>query len=731
MPFELEEDNDDEDVLLTSDEAQTISIPGYFAHENVAIIMMVEYEVGVPMDSATQYNSHTTMSTAFREGNMQVSKVVLGCAAHIPFHDGQFDFINSPFIDDEAIRDKDSDELGIQLQLVVDDLCHILSRNLIFRDDSREKGTKAAAESRDEDPGKDEHMVEMAFDVKVFGGKVAYVHGDSYDPDVVDEEVPHTEPRDPIKRSRFGLDRDKDDTRSVAELSLVEGTSDISSLRLDHGFYDEHDGYGASPRLLPRSSFRTDLRAAPSSLLAKSLKARLSSAQHTPHEQDQEMMEPSTRYHRDPVRESMGSKAPIVRQSREDTGVRQLSRGARSRLGRHGFTEVPLDSVAAKTLVRTDHYATSPAERQKLYPKDEPFDFEQIADDPLSINEINLQFAGYKVYFPSDPDPRDRSNPGHTKSHRGSYIPRCIYFSYQFYTCEPTRTEVMRLVPNSGGNDHYILVREEVEHSRKEIPLVIRHVVDCDNVSNMEAYEFAKYLARGTLYVEVWDADSLLYLGTMPVPLRALCRRGETRASCTLECDVTHSKASSSDSGGVHTTVVCNGRAPMGDCVGSVHIVLSNTGHAGKHTKESRLELRNSKLISSCEGLNWRAHGGGRVGVASKNRPKNSVRARPLAENAPNLSRALDDFRNSGESKRGSMRSLSAVRGAEDVHTVTYDDVIILFKRFHGSVKGSVQYEGPLMKLLDIPSWSMAARKLIKLFKKIKVSGHDMKLVGN
>jgi hypothetical protein len=738
--FDLEEDQEDMDVLLTPDDAETININGYHAHENVALIFMVEYEVGIPADVETEYNAHSTIRTAFGEGNMQVAKVLLGSSAYIPFYNGQFSLICNPFFDRDAIGEKDNDELSIQLQMTTDDLCQILSQSLIFRDDH----IRGVERGERDDNSADANMIEMAFDLKVFGDNGEYSHGDSYDPEVRDEEVGHRrrgsrEPR--VRPSSIKEDIKFDDAHSVAALSLVEGDSEVSSLRLDRDFYDQ-DQISMAPRLLARPNFGTDLQTG-SSLLAKSLRARLSGpgpARQTEHEVvESRDRNGGGRFHASTsFRESWNRKAPTVSQSRDDPGVRELSRGARSRLGRHGFNEVPYDSVTGKTLIDTDRNTASAGmvERRGLHHREasqteEIFDLDQLADDILSINEINLQFAGYKAYFPTSHAQREKAVSRAPHGQDNSYVPRCVYFSYQFYSCEPTRTEVMRLVPNSGGNSHYVLIRDEAESTRRETPLVIRHIVNCDTVSAMEAFEFVKYLTRCTLFIDVWDADSLLYLGTMAVPLRALLRRGEPRAGCTLECDVIHSRASGNDSGGISTTVICDGRAPVGDRVGSVHVIMSNTGHQGKHTVESRKESLKLQMSRADEGLNWRAHSSGRdAGVSGHSkRPKNSVRARPLAENAPNLSRALDDYRQSSDGRRGSMRSLSAVRGAEDVHTVTYDDVILLFKRFQGGVKGTVQYEGPMMKLLDIPSWALAVRKLTKMFRKAKVNGHDMKQV--
>jgi hypothetical protein len=53
-----------------------------------------------------------------------------------------------------------------------------------------------------------------------------------------------------------------------------------------------------------------------------------------------------------------------------------------------------------------------------------------------------------------------------------------------------------------------------------------------------EAVAFARYLALKTLYIDVWDADSQLHLGTMAVPLRPLLRQKRPVAKVAGEYEV-------------------------------------------------------------------------------------------------------------------------------------------------------------------------------------------------
>lgn len=59
----------------------------------------------------------------------------------------------------------------------------------------------------------------------------------------------------------------------------------------------------------------------------------------------------------------------------------------------------------------------------------------------------------------------------------------------------------------------------------------------------------------------------------------------------------------------------------------------------------------------------------------------------------------------------------------ETSQTLTYDDIMILFKKFQGSVRGTVQYVGSLTRLLDVPSMQVAVRKLVKAYQLAERTG--------
>ena len=112
---------------------------------------------------------------------------------------------------------------------------------------------------------------------------------------------------------------------------------------------------------------------------------------------------------------------------------------------------------------------------------------------------------------------------------------------------------------------------------------------------------FAEYLTDKCLYVDVWDGDSLLQLGTMAVELRSLLRQGEPVVRSTMEYDVVGmtdrgSMVVGGDAGGMGVrratgkgamsdgtapTEVRPGGLPSGNVVGRVQLLMSNLGLEG------------------------------------------------------------------------------------------------------------------------------------------------------
>ena len=350
---------------------------------------------------------------------------------------------------------------------------------------------------------------------------------------------------------------------------------------------------------------------------------------------------------------------------------RQLTRGAVSKLTRHGFN--------AK-------YGMTKEGEVHHHIDDLDVDIIAEARDSLSVNEVTIQFAGFRT---------------DTNVYVSNNL-RAIHCNYQFYTSGSVWTENFRILPSERG-EISILMRDEVK-SRNENPPVYRHVVNCADLTTDEADDFAEYLHNKILYVDVWDADSLHLLGTCSIPLRPLMRQGQSSVKYAVECDIIDANASRQMHDGISTIdIVSNGPA-IGVIVGSLNIIMNNTGKAG-----------NAPLNGAVGGNDY----------DHRSRAKNHTRAKALKDSEPALSRALNDQltnRNNTSTWKENADGNAALK---------YDDLVRLFKRFPGSIKGTVLYHGSLLNLLEVPTTKSAISNLMKVMKAARNRGVNIGDIAN
>ncbi|CAN0126733.1 unnamed protein product, partial [Ectocarpus sp. 12 AP-2014] len=208
-----------------------------------------------------------------------------------------------------------------------------------------------------------------------------------------------------------------------------------------------------------------------------------------------------------------------------------LSRASRTRLSRHGFTDVMKDTV--DSFAQTSGY--NALRRQNI-----SIDLDLEVTDPLAKHEVTLQFAAFRGLSSGGSGGDRTDNASHRNAAGGADVwhdgggdvvsptPTSLYFTYQFYTCLPTRTERMLLRPDGpkdrlyqaegGGESRLsILVRDD-RYGRDEPSLGLRHSIDTTMMQPFEAQAFATYMAGSTLFVDVWDADALMHIGTLAMP---------------------------------------------------------------------------------------------------------------------------------------------------------------------------------------------------------------------
>jgi len=577
---------------------------------------------------------------------------------------------------------------------------------------------------------------------------------------------------DYFKESDVSADEDRFSDRFSD--SLVMGTTDYSGIRLNPDLYgndvidrdytrpDEDVSFGRSRSLFQERSGRFDvtserrahedsrahLRSSrdANSILYKSLNSKLvgdGRADIAPEPQVAGMSH-AARRSVDPATAAVAASVPLYTHCSASTFVRELSRSARSALTRFGYGDVLSE---ARYPDSRDRYGGNKNMKPPLA-NSKPTEGNSIdigveLRDPLAGNEIQIQFAGY-----SSAQPPSSSGYGYT-------VPKNVYCSYQFYTCLASRTEIMKLVPYSGaGGGHTkgsntttsaVFVRAAGD-VREEIPLCMNY--DIDMTFPQERCEFIDYCSKHNLFVDVWDANSMLLIGQCLVPLKRLLRQGADQVKFALECDIISTSVGSGGdafdpsknaltavSADTATAVPCciipHNQGPVfGEVVGSLQVIVSNIGH--KSHRVAPITNGFPGATGNTPSANWRAmEAGDQHGYGSQSqpasRPRNIVRARPLTDASPQLSKILDDYRhNSG----ASMRSLAANRDKTGdnggLYTLNYDEISMLFRRFQGKSKGTVVYAGPMLNLIDTPSWAVVLKKLITVHNKAMNMNFDM-----
>lgn len=750
--YNLSADEADEDILLA---ATDIQVRGYAPHELMALVLMLEYEVSTPYRSDSKYNNkkmRATMSN-LREENM-ITHVVLGCAIHVPF---------------DGTRVNTTNALGgdcVKLKLWNDDTCAILSPNPVFVDPTAAGGRKGGRgeEGKDDSDGEEDldSFMNVSFTMALNDPVSGRGGGGGADEDSVraggdgDEDVRAGEeddgsdlgdvskPRHSLRRSTdrervpaSDRDRDRDlgrgagrgerdNTQSRAQQQYNgDADEDAPTQRLDSTHYetrrsqerayfaadgeasvDGESSLGAySP---PRARGGTRGRSGEPSLYSRALTAPVFSggAAGVELRSSQEGLDSYDRYDGAGKRLGGPAQAPVFAPAPVMASNREISRGARARLDRHGFNQAMLADDDTNPAALPGGYQSS-ALNTRGSVGNARVDVNLEVQDSNSVNDVTLQFAAFRHASKAQPASR----------------PTCVYFSYQFYTAAPTRTELLKLLSPDDGR-LCVLARDDSFH-RNEPPLALRHVVDCSEGSSIEALEFAEYLAHKVLYVDVWDSDSLIMLGTCAVPLRDVMRQGAPSVRRAIECDVVSvdlgSGASTNQGSG---SVIYSGGLLQGEVVGSVQIILCNHGKRG-----SGLPRAGGVPKSGDDGLgmdlNWRINpsnpastvdGGDAMPAGTlQGRPRHATRARPLAERAPELNDAISRHRRYARND-DEARSMAGSRGSENANTITYDEIITLFRKFEGNVSGTIRYNGDLMSLLEVPTMGNLMRKLLSSF---------------
>ena len=187
------------------------------------------------------------------------------------------------------------------------------------------------------------------------------------------------------------------------------------------------------------------------------------------------------------------------------------------------------------------------ASRFRVEPDGREIDLDVETSDPLGTNDFILQCMSFT---PAD----------------GCEV-RSLFFVVQFYHFPPTRTECVRLM-QTAANGSRIFVREGAagQPLLDQPPgLTVRYRVSGDAEGGLSTRSLPAYLASACLHVEAWDAESLIQLGTVRLPLGSMLRQGTERVETASTLEVRSESASSSEVyGQLQLRMICTGHiTPM------------------------------------------------------------------------------------------------------------------------------------------------------------------------
>ncbi len=713
----LIEDKDDHDILLTSE--AVVNLAGYLPDIFMAIVFLVEYEIGCTAEVTPHQNMKKLLFATSDASQCPVTSVLLGSAMYVPY-DG-----NSIQLSNLSPHQELNDGVNIEIKLVRDESCSIFSPVPVISDSEQLYSPDEKAQSKPRErlsyvgeklsssyfdntrqtarKEEDEQASLLGFDLRVFHPLKGEIRKEDIldnicqqeeDHDRKDSEVdmlhvtqvPGTKPSAPAEEVRFREREnfaqrplDAEETDSLSE-SIVTGDSYHSSVRLDKTFYayssiTNVQKQGKEDKEQERVDF--DMNNFEKRDSNKGISRLLGSAMNV-HFSPTDFNNSGNLIAIDGTEGTLKlAKKTSVTVKENRHFMRELSRGAKSRLSRHGIQDSSNDSTTMNI----------PTQQTSVDHK--PVDITREVSDECRVHEVGIQFVGFRAAVANETS--------------RLFSPRAIYLSYQFYTCSPTRTEPLKLLPAENG-EVCVLVRDETGN---DPPLTLRYIMDFSRASAFEALEFSEFLALKSLYVDVWDADSLLHLGTIGIPLRIIMRQGLPLVRRSIECDLVNSENTANCEGGITSLTIMENGPILGEVIGSISVILSNFGARGNPMIPTKSEEDATKF-------NWRAHNLHTSDLSHSNKPKTLVLAKPLTEKSPELSKALTDLRQFPNNI--SFRSFAGGKIHEG-STLNYDEVVLIFKRFQGNAKAAVQYSGDLLLLLDIPSLPIAMKKVIKAYR--------------
>lgn len=211
-------------------------------------------------------------------------------------------------------------------------------------------------------------------------------------------------------------------------------------------------------------------------------------------------------------------------------------------------------------------------------------------EDHLQCNEIILQFLAY------------------SRVPRESDHPRSVYFTLQFYRFPPVTTQQLQLVKmkkkGPKSSMHFILVplNKNGIGNIDSPGLELKFMVEPSLMKDGEQRWFMQYLALQTLQIDVWDAESLLLIGTASVDLKHLLRHGLSAVQVSHELEVVNTDYAPDVPMSISDFTNHGAVKPYGVTTvikGRLHLRLGNVGHRSEQRVKRPFPTLQSKIISA------------------------------------------------------------------------------------------------------------------------------------
>ncbi|XP_055932867.1 nephrocystin-4-like [Argiope bruennichi] len=175
-------------------------------------------------------------------------------------------------------------------------------------------------------------------------------------------------------------------------------------------------------------------------------------------------------------------------------------------------------------------------------------------------------------------------------------VPPEVFFTFQFYRFLPIRSECM-LLKQLSENDS-VLPKSSLVYAflktleRDKMPgFQITYNIDPTELNKGEYRSFLNYLMKQTLHIDLWNGKSLLYFGTVSLPLKYFCRQGKEAVTSILELDIFNCEYPDESLGQFS--------APLNTSLGKLHIRVACIRHplSSKALENFEEKEENASLI--------------------------------------------------------------------------------------------------------------------------------------